>query len=86
MKLQKLFKSYKILVTAAVMCIKEGINCVKIKSTNVIKLQYMSVIGTACSDFMVQRYGRWKIGIRTWVLEDSGNGGYKQKKCLPVSL
>ena len=37
MKLQKLFKSYKILVIGAVTYIKEGINCVKIKNINVIK-------------------------------------------------
>ena len=43
MKLQKLFKSYKILVIAAVMCIKKGINCVKIKDINVIKYKTIAV-------------------------------------------
>jgi hypothetical protein len=41
MKLQKLFKSYKILVIAAVTCIKVGINGGKIK--NVIKYKTIAV-------------------------------------------
>jgi hypothetical protein len=42
MKLQKLFKSYKILVIAAVVCIKEGVNCVKIKNINKTNAVYAS--------------------------------------------
>ena len=37
MNLLKLFKSYKILVTAAVTCLKGDINCVEMKNSNVIK-------------------------------------------------
>ena len=37
MNFLKLFKSYKILITAAMTCIKGDINCVEIKNTDVIK-------------------------------------------------
>jgi hypothetical protein len=37
MNLLKLLKSYKILIAAAMTCIKGDINCVEIKNTNVIK-------------------------------------------------
>jgi len=37
MKFKKLFKSYKILVTAVITCIKGGMNHVKMKNTSGIK-------------------------------------------------
>lgn len=37
MNLLKLLKSYKILVTAAMICINGGMNCVEMKNKNTIK-------------------------------------------------
>jgi len=65
MKLQKLFKSYKILVITAVTCIKEGINCGKIKNMNVIKCKTIAVYTSNWYSVLF-----WFHGTKVWEVED----------------
>ena len=64
MKLQKFFKSYKILIIAAVTCIKEGINCVKIEDINVIKYKTIALYTSNWYSLF------WFHGTKVWEVED----------------
>ena len=81
MTLQKLFKSYKKLVIAAVTRTKDGINCVEIKNTNIIKYKTIAVYTNNWRSLLFWFHGTmvWevdqKIGVGIQVLEDSINGG-----------